>query len=113
MKKTKMMKKNYEFKKVFAKGKYFSGKYIEAFIRSDSNPENLFLGIAISVKIAKAVRRNYIKRLIRENYYLFEPEIKNGGHIIILVKKKVNINEISYEKIHEDMKNILENAEMI
>ena len=27
-----------------------------------------FLGIAISVKIAKAVKRNHIKRLIRESY---------------------------------------------
>ena len=32
MKKTKMLKKNFEFRKVLTKGKYFSGKYIEAFI---------------------------------------------------------------------------------
>ena len=32
MKKTKMLKKNYEFRKVLSKGKYYSGKYIETFI---------------------------------------------------------------------------------
>ena len=32
MKKTKMLKKNYEFKNVLTKGKYYSGKRIEAFI---------------------------------------------------------------------------------
>lgn len=33
MKKTKMLKKNYEFRTVLSKGKYFSGKYVEAFIK--------------------------------------------------------------------------------
>ena len=77
MKKTKMLKKNYEFKNVLSKGKYYGGKYIEAFIKP--NNENLnFLGIAISVKIAKAVKRNKIKRLIRENYRLKESKIKKS-----------------------------------
>ena len=33
MKKTKMLKKNYEFKNVLSKGKYFSGKNIVVFIK--------------------------------------------------------------------------------
>ena len=40
MKKTKMLKKNYEFRKVLSKGKYFSGKNIEAFIKE--NNKNYF-----------------------------------------------------------------------
>ena len=32
MEKTKMLKKNYEFKNVFSKGKYYSGKCIEVFV---------------------------------------------------------------------------------
>lgn len=31
MKNTEMLKKNYEFKRVLSKGKYYSGKYIESF----------------------------------------------------------------------------------
>ena len=60
MKKTEMLKKNYEYKRVLTKGKYYSGKYIEAFIKTNNNNKN-FLGIAIGVKIAKAVKRNHIK----------------------------------------------------
>ena len=37
MKKTKMLKKNYEFKNVLSKGKYFSGDYIESFIKNSSD----------------------------------------------------------------------------
>ena len=67
MKKTKILKKNYEFKKVLTKGKYYSGKNIEAFIIKNNSKYN-FLGLAISVKSGKAVKRNHVKRLIRENY---------------------------------------------
>ena len=62
-----MLKKNYEFKKVLTKGKYYSGKNIEAFIIKNNSKYN-FLGLAISVKSGKAVKRNHVKRLIRENY---------------------------------------------
>ena len=68
MKKTKMLKKNYEFKNILKKGNYYSGKRIEAFIKKNNSKDINFLGIAISVKVAKAVKRNKIKRLIRENY---------------------------------------------
>ena len=61
-----MLKKNYQFKRVLSKGKYFSGKNIEVFILDNNKKINL-LGLAISVKVGKAVRRNHIKRLIREN----------------------------------------------
>ena len=107
MKKTLMMKKNYEFKKVFLKGKYISGKYIEAVVKKNKNNENInFLGIAISVKIAKAVKRNHIKRLIREVYRLNENSLNTGYSIIFLWKKRQDIKNATFENIKKDMKNI-------
>ena len=98
MKKTKMLKKNYEFKNVLSKGKYYSGKYIEAFIKNaeNKNSENNFLGIAIGVKIAKATKRNFLKRLIRENYKNYEDEIKTGNSIVFLWKKKADLKEATF-----------------
>lgn len=90
MKKTEMLKKNYEYKRVLTKGKYYSGKYIEAFIKTNDNNKN-FLGIAIGVKIAKAVKRNHIKRLIRENYKNLEEKINSGNTVVFLWKKKIDI----------------------
>lgn len=111
MKKTKMLKKNYEFKNVLTKGKYYSGKRIEAFIKyNNSNINTNFLGIAISSKITKAVGRNKIKRLIRESYKNLENNIKTSHSIIFLWKKKVNIEEATYKNIKDDMKNIIKKA---
>ncbi|MBQ2937525.1 MAG: ribonuclease P protein component [Clostridia bacterium] len=111
MKKTNMLKKNYEFKKVLSKGKYYSGKNIEAFIK-DNNKNYNFLGLAISVKIAKAVRRNKIKRLLRENYKILEPEIKNGKSIVFLWKKNADVKNATFENIKVDMNDIFNKAKI-
>ena len=111
MKKTKMLKKNYEFRNVLTKGKYYSGKNIEAFIK-DNNKNCNFLGLAISVKTAKAVKRNKIKRLIRENYKILEPQIKNGKSIVFLWKKKADVKNATFDNIKSDMNSIFEKANM-
>ncbi len=113
MKKTKMMKKNYEFKNILSKGNYYTGKYIEAFVKKGNKEEINFLGIAISVKVAKAVKRNHIKRLIRENYNFFENQIKTGYQIVFLWKKKVEIEEATFFNIQKDMENIFKKAQII
>ena len=113
MKKTKMMKKNYEFKYALSKGKYYGGKYIEAFIKTKNKQPINFLGIAISVKIAKAVKRNHIKRLIRESYRKQEETIKTGNQILIILKKKVDIKNATFQNINQDMKTIFDKAQII
>ena len=111
MKKTKMLKKNYEFKQVLSKGKYYSGQNIEAFIK-DNNKKYNFLGLAISVKTAKAVKRNKIKRLIRENYKEQEMLIKDGKSIVFLWKKKVDVKNATYKNIKKDMNTIFDKANL-
>ena len=112
MKKTKMLKKNYEFKHVLTKGKYYSGQYIKAFIVPNHKQIN-YLGLAISTKVGKANKRNKIKRLLRENYKNIEASTKNGYSIVFLIKKEKEILELNYKKIEKDMNKIFEKAEII
>ena len=56
MKTTKMLKKNYEFKQVLTKGKYYSGNYIKAYIIKNNKKNNL-LGLAISTKVRKSTSK--------------------------------------------------------
>lgn len=111
MKKTKMLKKNYEFKKVLTKGKYYSGKVIGAYILNNKKYYNL-LGLAISVKIGKAHIRNNIKRLIRENYKILENNIISGNSIVFLCKKGIEVEEINFSNIKKDMKFIFDKANL-
>lgn len=111
MNNTDTLKKNYEFKNVLTKGKYYSGKYVDIYISKNKKEINL-IGIAVSTKAAKAVKRNKIKRLIRENYRLIENNIKVGNNLLFLWKKKNNIEDATFNNIEKDIKKIFLEADL-
>ncbi len=112
MKNTIMIKKNYEFKNLFSKGKFYYGEYIHMYIKQTNKNYNK-LGIAVSRKQGKAVRRNRIKRLIRENYKNFESNIKKGHNFLIVINKQKNLEEISFRNIEENFIKILKKANLL
>ena len=112
MKNTKMLKKNYEFKNILTKGKYYSGNKIEAFI-TKNNQKNNKIGLAIGVKKGKAYQRNRIKRLLRENYQKIENQLEVGNSIVFLCKKSEEITQITYKEIKDDMQEIFKKAKII
>jgi len=111
MRKIKTLKKNYEFKKVFKKGKIYSSKNLKIFISKNNLLENR-IGIAVSVKSDKAVKRNRIKRLIRENYRLISSDLKKGHNIVFLWNKNSKIDEINFKNLEDEIKKIFKKADI-
>lgn len=114
MKNTIMIKKKYEFKNLFSKGKFYYGEFIHMYIRPNSKTYNK-LGIAVSKKQGKAVVRNHIKRLIRENYKNFENNLKYGYNILFIINKNKNneTKNINFYDIENDMRKIFEKSGII
>ena len=107
-----MLKKNYEFKQVFKNGKHYGDLYLEGFLYKNKIGKN-FLGIGISNKLAKAVKRNYLKRIIRESYNQLEMQIKDGYSIIFIWNKKTDINRADFNNVFVSMNNILRKAKIL
>lgn len=83
--KTVPLKKNYEFVRAYKKGKFFVGKYIILYVlRNGLNCNRL--GITVSKKVGKSVERNRIRRLIKENYRLYEEYLKSGIDYIFVAR---------------------------
>ena len=111
MRKIKTLKKNYEFKNVLSKGKFYIGKQISIYVLKNNKKINV-IGVAVSIKQCGAVKRNRIKRLIRENYRLVKNNLKQGYDIVFLWNKKGEVDEDNYYIIKSDMEKIFKKAEL-
>lgn len=112
MKKIGTLKKNYEFKNVMNKGKYCCGKFITVYINKNKIEKNV-IGIAISTKVAKAVKRNRIKRLIRENYRIKKENLKQGNNIVFLWNQRSPIESANFHNIGKDMNIIFDKLDLL
>lgn len=67
------------------------------------------IGIAISKKVGKAVKRNRLKRLIRESYQLQRNELLQGYNFVFLWNKN-QIIDCKCEQVQQDMNKLFEKA---
>lgn len=112
MKKIQTLKKNYEFKNVLSKGKFYIGNQIIIYMVKNKKDHNV-IGIAISTKTANAVKRNHIKRLIRENYQKIKNNLEIGYNIVFLWNKKEKVENADFHIIECDMKSLLNKAGVV
>ena len=112
LKKTVMLKKNYEFRTVLTKGICYRGNLINIFIKKNNKNINK-LGIAVSKKSGNSVKRNKIKRLIRENYRILEENLQIGNNIIILWKKNADFQQFNFYDIKEDCENLFNKCKIL
>ena len=104
MKKTGPLRKNYEFMRVYKRGKYFVGKFITLYVFPNRASTNR-LGITASKKVGKSVRRNRVRRLIKENYRLYEDFVKEGFDLVFVARDNENLPDFS--DIKKEMKYLL------
>ena len=82
---TTTLKLNYEFARVHHRGKYATNRYVVVHYMKKKAPGNR-LGVSCSKKVKGSVRRNRMKRLLREGYRMLESRLEQGYDIILIAR---------------------------
>lgn len=87
MKNTKSIKLNKDFKRLYYRGKTLALSNIVIYASYNKRAYNR-LGLTCGKSIGKAVKRNRVKRLMRESYRLLESRIKTGVDLVIVARTR-------------------------
>ena len=85
MKRVDTLKKNYEFRRVYNKGKSGVSALLVVYARPNRLGRNR-LGVTVGVKLGHAVQRNRVRRRLREMYRL--APLKQGYDVVLVARTR-------------------------
>ncbi|MCF2618748.1 ribonuclease P protein component [Oscillibacter valericigenes] len=87
MKPTMSVKENYEFRRIYAKGRSGVSPYLVIYARPNRRGHNR-LGVTASTKLGHAVVRNRVRRRLREIFRLNQDKLKQGYDFILVARTR-------------------------
>lgn len=105
MKHTVSMKENYLFRRLYAKGKSAATAALAVYVRPNHS-QRTRLGITVSAKLGKAVRRNKVRRRVREAYRIHEHQTSPGWDIVVVARQRAIFS--SYAEVERALLTLLD-----
>jgi len=87
MKFTDTLKLNYEFRRLYTKGRSAVTPCLVVYARQTHHSRNR-IGFTVSTKLGHAVVRNRVRRRLREAYRLHESEFVPGTELVIVARTR-------------------------
>lgn len=87
MKRTMTVKENYEFRRIYAKGRSGVSPYLVVYVRPNRRGRNR-LGVTASTKLGHAVVRNRVRRRLREIFRLNQGGLAQGYDMILVARTR-------------------------
>ena len=87
MKRAVTLKENYEFRRLYQRGKSAAGGTMVLYCRKNKLDHNR-LGLTASTKLGHAVVRNRVRRRLREVYRLNEEKFQPGWDIVVVARSR-------------------------
>lgn len=110
MKHTVALKQNHEFRRLYNKGKSAVSPYFAVYCRKNRR-EVSRLGITTGVKLGNAVKRNRVRRRIRELYRTNEGRILPGYDIVVVARTRAIYAR--YSDLERSFLQLLKKVEML
>ena len=107
---TSTLKKNYEFRRLYSKGKSCANAYLVVYCRKNHSGRSR-IGYTVSNKVGHAVVRNRIRRRLREIYRLHEDRFVPGYDIVVVAR--VRAVHSSYAVLERDFLRLAKKLQLL
>ena len=87
MKHTVALKQNHEFRRLYSKGRNAASPSCAVYCRKTGRPYSR-LGLTTGVKLGNAVKRNRVRRRMRELYRTNESKLRPGYDIVMVARTR-------------------------
>jgi ribonuclease P protein component len=72
-------------------------------VSSPNHLPRLRLGLSVSRKVGSAVRRNRIKRLLRQVFRLLQHDLPGGYDLVVIVRPHEVLNLAEYQRLMQEL----------
>ena len=79
------LKQNYEFRRLYHRGKSYASRHCVLYVRRNGRPINRHV-LTVTPKLGKAVVRRRVKRLLREAWRELAPEMRTGFDVVLVAR---------------------------
>ena len=110
MKFTESLKKNFQFRYVYNRGRSIANRHLVMYVVKNGTQGNK-LGISVSKKVGKSVVRSRVTRLIRESYRNMEDGLRSGYDIVVIAR--VICKDATYEEINVSLRHLLKKQQLL
>lgn len=107
---TESLKKNYQFRYVYSRGRSIANRLLVMYSIKNGTEGNRF-GISVSKKVGNSVVRSRITRLLRESYRLSEKNIQSGYDIVVIARGSAN--GASYKEVESALLHLLRKQRLL
>jgi len=110
MKKAYRLRKKEDFNRVYQKGKSLANRQLVLFFLPNGLA-HFRLGISVNKKLGRAVKRNRLKRLVREAVRTLKEEIQPGYDLVFIVR--LGAREADFQQMLSSVTHLLKKGGLI
>lgn len=107
---TESLKKNYQFRYVYNRGRSIANRLLVMYSLKNGSEGNRY-GISVSKKVGNSVVRSRITRLLRESYRLSEKNISCGYDIVVIARNSAK--DAGYKEIESALLHLLRKQRLL